>query len=195
MEAAFGAIEQGEDSNVHLHALAYCDYVGRSVLQSWLRSRDCTVPGCKHPADDRCDACKAAKKTCFHADGTRVRCNGSWVVNVQAISGEKGVYEAIKYAAAPVALHDIPEPGKAATDTQLLFAMRLLRFYLVMRGRHRVETYGGAKDDSALAQDDDDLPLDGEMLPCPKGNVLEFVSFGVNQNGTYLWYRTQFGSA
>jgi len=194
MKAGFGAIEQGDDSNIHLHALVFCDYVERAKLQSWLRSRDCTVRGCKHPADDRCDSCRAGRCSCIHPDAGRVRCNGSWVVNVQAIKGKKGIYEAIKYAAAPVALQDVPEPGLPATNFQVAYAERVLRFYLAMQGRHRVETYGEAKDDVASPMDDDDLPLDGEMHPCPKGNALEFVSFGVNQNGTYVWYRALFGS-
>lgn len=123
-----------------------------------------------------------------------MRCNGSWVVNVQAIRGRSGVFEAMKYAAAPVALHDLPEVGIPASKTQLAFAERLLRFYLVMRDRHRVESYGVAKTEIP-DPDDDDLPLDGEMKPCPNGNDLRFVAFGVNQIGAYVWFRTLFGAA
>jgi hypothetical protein len=195
LKAGFGAIEQGEDSNVHLHALVFSEYIERSEVQSWLRSRDCTVKGCSHPADDRCDACKDSKKACPHPDGGRQRCNGSWVVNVRAISGRKGVFEAIKYAAAPVALHDLPEVGKRGSDSQVLFAERVLRFYLAMRNRHRVETYGDAKDDIGVDTEADDIPLDEEMRPCPSGHALEFVTFGVNQTGGYVWFRALFGSA
>jgi hypothetical protein len=194
MMAGFGAVEQGDDNNIHLHALVYCRYVERAKLQSWLRSRDCTIRGCKHPADDRCEACISAKTACAHPDGVRVRCDGSWVVNVQMVRGRKGVQEAIKYAAAPVALHDLPTEGMPASPVQLAHAERLLRFYLTMQDRHRVETYGAAKED-VEPDEADDVPLDGEMRPCSQGRPLEFVAFGVNQDVGYVWFRTQFGSA
>lgn len=195
MLAGFGAVEQGENSNIHLHALVYSRFLERPRLQQFLRSRDCTIPGCRHPADDRCDACRAAKCACAHPDGERPRCNGSWVVDLQAVKGRKGIIEAIKYAAAPVAVDDVPKIDEPATPTQLAHAERLLRFYLALRNRHRVETYGEAKSDDGPTADDDDAPLATEVAPCGRcGRELDFVAFGVNQTGTYVWYRAQFGS-
>jgi hypothetical protein len=72
--------------NVHFHSLVYCDRIPRAKLQSWLRAFDCTVPGCKHPSDDRCAGCKKAKQACAHPDAGRIRCDGSWSVDIREIA-------------------------------------------------------------------------------------------------------------
>ncbi len=89
----FAKIEMGADGMVHIHALVYCRWLPRatkdrsSPLQRWLRAQDCSVPGCQHPADDRCDACRQGGRECGHPEclpggGLRTRCGGSWYVHV-----------------------------------------------------------------------------------------------------------------
>lgn len=160
---AVGAVELGDEADsgaghVHLHMLVYTSRLDREELQRWLRSKDCTRKGCPHPADDRCDACKAAKHACVHPDGRRERCNGSWVVDIVEVrckackdlarrtrrrvicrcSSSDGLREALKYAAAPVL------PDRHAPTTER--AERVIRYFSAMYRRHRVETYGRCRE-------------------------------------------------
>ena len=172
--AAFGAVELGDGQcrpckiagtpcahnagapeNVHVHALVYTDFLPRPQLQTWLRSQDCTVAGCHHPADDRCAPCRAARASCAHPDGARTRCDGSWSVDVRRVRDEKGLREGLKYASKPVLL--AYEPHRGVSMPELLHVEKALRFYLALRGRHRVESYGLARkrapEDEAEAED------------------------------------------
>lgn len=194
LTAAVGAVELGgsaKSENVHLHVLVYSAWIDREAVQRWLRARDCTIPGCEHPADDRCDGCRAAKHGCDHADGTRVRCNGSWVVDVRAIkarqsrkggmkSAEAGLREALKYAAKPVTTP--VHPGRGLTLEELLHVENVLRFYVALRGKHRVQSYGLARQ----AEDDepDELADDGA-----RGLCCERCGKGYVILAGWLWHR------
>ena len=168
--AAYMALDLGgKKQSPHFHAVMLCDYAPRENLQRWLRSTDCTVPGCSHEADDRCEACRKAKRRCSHkrADG-KPRCNGSWYVHVEAIGTEcpvckrhvgkskccgmtfaerarKGFREVLKYAAAPVEPGNAPVPGEPFSERQLQHSERVVEFFVETRHRHRIETYGAAK--------------------------------------------------
>jgi hypothetical protein len=178
MLAGFGAIEEGEHEgeNVHLHFLALCKYAHYRLLKHWLQSRDCTVRHCHHPADDRCADCKRSRCDCHHPevmpDGRlRTRCNGSWYVDVRRCYSRKGdgklaygsgadaAAEVVKYACKPT-MHG--NPHDASPDElrdEIAHARRVVLFYLAMRGRHRVETYGEAKH---RAPGEEDAPDDAE---------------------------------
>lgn len=75
MLAGFGRIEcgtdRGGDGHLHVHMLVHSRYIPRDDIVRWLRARDCTVEGCAHPPDDRCDACRAARCSCDHAEPIR----------------------------------------------------------------------------------------------------------------------------
>jgi len=184
--AGFGSVELGEkvfSENVHLHMITYCNGPGgglpRDKIVSWLRSQDCTVSGCPHPVDDRCASCRSTMESGCEGPGCgvrhpgydrtqpgsaatngpqRERCNGSWIVNIQAIKdresirkdgkgGKKsytsGLREALKYATKPTACR--PNEDGTSTPAERAYIERALRFYLAMAGRHRVETYGLAR--------------------------------------------------
>lgn len=234
MLAGIGAIEMGDKAirrggrgNVHLHFLAYCGFVARDPrkasrdgfdLQSWLRAYDCTIPGCRHDADDRCDQCKREHHACTHprSDGT-ARCDGSWYVDVRkAYVSEKGaryhdpevgaIVEAVKYACAPVSADDVPRPGEAPTPSQLAHAAQVIEFFLALHGRHRVETYGLAKqpaEHEAAACDDvagesyeprdleegDDSTSKGPPK-CPEcDEPMKYAATGVRRGAVYGWFR------
>jgi len=148
-----GSIEQAgtpEHPHIHLHLIVYCKYLNREIIQRWLRSRDCTIPGCDHPADTR---------------GTNHPCNGSWYIDIRQLScwtkakkGKckcarksdcqgRGVREAIKYATKPIGPGKIavPRAGKPPTLNELAWAGQILKFGAHMYKRHRVESYGDAK--------------------------------------------------
>jgi hypothetical protein len=161
MLAGFGALEEGdhEGENVHLHFIVLCKYAPQEKLKHWLQARDCTVAGCRHIADDRCDPCKSSGQSCPHphADG-RARCDGSWYVDVRQCyvrrgsaklrfgeAGKSAVAEAIKYAIKPT-LHG--NPHRASPEEyreEQAHALRTVRFFAALHGRHRIETYGLAK--------------------------------------------------
>jgi hypothetical protein len=169
LSAAYMSLDLGtEKQSLHFHVVALMDYAPRELLQSWLRSTDCTVPGCSHPADDRCEACKKAKHRCEHphADGTP-RCNGSWYVHIEAIGvkcpvckrrvgkanccgttfadrSRKGFREVLKYSAAPVDVANPPEPGEPFNEGQFHHAEGVLQFFLATRHRHRITSYQAA---------------------------------------------------
>ena len=146
MTAGFGAIEKGEGRNVHLHFLIYSSFVPRATIQKWLRGQDCSVQGCSHPlADDRCDVCRSSGVACDHLCDGRVRCNGSWVVDARLIRGAGGVREVLKYATAPVVPGGVPHPDEPFSGAMLNAAEEVVLFYLALKGRHRVETYGLAR--------------------------------------------------
>lgn len=193
--AADISLDLGTDKQgPHFHALMLIDYAPRELLQRWLRSTDCTVPGCSHEADDRCESCRAAGHACHHArpDG-KPRCNGSWYVHVQQVGtkcktcgrrvGEAtccgtsyvqrvrdGFREVLKYAAAPVEVGNAPVPGEPFNPRQLQHAEGVLQFFVLTRHRHRIESYGAAK--LHLAELGLVEPTRAERLKgcCPCGN-------------------------
>lgn len=158
MLGAYAAIEMSAGDHVHCHMLIYSRFVPLDVLRSWLRARDCTIPGCQHIANDRCQACKAAKCSCAHDDNGRRRCNGSWYVDIRKATNP---VEALKYAVEPI----VPSSslGKGANmdcQSEAFQATEgVLRFYLAMRGRHRVESYGFCKP----GQEADEVTPDEEL--------------------------------
>lgn len=129
MVAGYIPLDCGADhGHPHLHGLLLVfDYIDRDEVIRWQRKQDCTVRGCKHPADDRCNECKAAKCECHHphADGTP-RCNGSWDFDVRKAENAS---EVLKYVCSP-----------SVRDTDLRLAVYLSTF-----GRDRIMAYGLAK--------------------------------------------------
>jgi hypothetical protein len=183
LTAAFGALEMSEHGHVHLHIIAWCAFLPRPLLQSWLRGRDCTVPGCAHPADDRCDECRAGKVECSHLDGGRQRCNGSFMLDVRKCFDP---IEALKYAAAPVVVENVSQ--LVFTESQLEAGERMVRFYLAIQGRHRVETYGDAKN---VVENEDAEDEDRRVDVCHCGQPLRLIATGYVQPGAhgYRWER------
>jgi len=186
MLGAVASIER--EGTGHVHMIGLCEYVDHRVLEHWLRSRDCTIRGCHHPANDRCDACKRdGLGNCHHRermpDGRlRPRCNGSWYVHV-SVCYERGpdgrriksgktlagaVREAIKYVTKPTAngksLHETlaDAPDEVWRD-EIGHARESMLFHLALAGRHRVETYGLAKQ---RAPGEDEVIDDVEPKPC-----------------------------
>lgn len=212
MIAGLGSLER--EGAAHLNFVALTRRVPRAALQHWLRSRDCTIRHCHHPADDRCEDCKRAKTACSHpermTDGTlRPRCNGSWYVHVEQVyeRGEDGrriksgktlagaLREAVKYAGKPT-----PQgisPHRFETDEQWRDAFKhnqnAMLFYLGLRGRHRVETYGLLKQrapDEDDATDDVEIPKDGGAPRCPDCHApMQCVRFGSREFTMYAWSR------
>lgn len=173
--AAIGSLDVGDNGHPHIHFLIYSPYIPRGQIQQWQKARDCTVPGCKHPADDRCPTCREAGVDCDHdhPDG-RVRCNGSWVVNIKFAYSPDDV---VKYSVSP--------SSKGHTDTADHAALRLA-VYVVAHKRHRTETYGLAKLKSfdasvELAQDDVD-----HCKCC--GQPLVLIAVGERRSDHYLWH-------
>jgi len=222
MMAALAALDRGPTGNIHVHAVVYCGYLPRADLQRWLRSQDCTIPGCTHEPDDRCAACKRLKRgDCSHprADG-RPRCNGSWYVDVRkcrvrhgsATHGDPvtaGIVEAIKYACAPVGSkpgkpgeYDAPTPGEAPTESQLAYAEGLVLYFLALRNRKRVETYGLARLPDPHEENgvDDREPDDEGGAPLcpdcrkPMKHVATGDRLGVRGCGKYEFFREQAGA-
>lgn len=213
MKAGFITVDVGDGvDNPHLHAAVYCEYLPRAELQTWLRSTDCTVPGCSHPlADDRCDVCKQEKHACTHDDNGRVRCNGSWVIDVREVNRQHGglrggLQEVLKYATAPVSSKKqkandkdffddddkpgVPRKGYAFTDEQLLRAAKLMRLYVVLHKRHRIETYGLARPAQPDEEPGDELD-EGTGTPRCRvcGEPMEHVARGTRTDkGKYDWH-------
>lgn len=179
MTAAVAPLEMSDTGHVHLHSIVFSDFLPRALLQRWLRARDCTVSGCNHPADDRCDACREGSVECVHLDGERRRCNGSFMVDVRICYDP---VEALKYAAAPV----VCDGGDAEpTETQLEAAARTVRFYLAISGRHRVETYGDAK---RMVEGEGDQDEDRDANTCWCGLPLWLCRIGHAPPGrNYHW--------
>ncbi len=122
----------GSQPHPHLHALIYGPHIEREPLQRWLRAQDCTVAGCNHPADDRCDECRAVACECHHTDGGRQRCNGSWDVDIRQA---KTPHEALGYA---VGWNTSTITGTSNSDA-------LLATFLTTYKRPRVSAYGLAQ--------------------------------------------------
>lgn len=196
--AGFAAIEQGATSgrHIHLHAMIYGPFLPRDLVEKWWRALDCTVAGCAHPSNDRCEeckgackehravdgrprrdlkcsACRALSRACEHPDGERQRCNGSWYVDVRkSRRGKHGFIEGLKYAAAPVEPSDAPHVGDDPTEEQQARAGDVLEFYVALHGRHRVETYGLAKPSAKIEIGEvlpgvSDAEPDGTTPSCP----------------------------
>jgi hypothetical protein len=219
--AAFGAIEMGQlgTGNVHFHMLVYCQPVPRDEtvvrkwhyrdlfsLQSWLRSTDCTVAGCDHPSDDRCDECRRAKCACSHPrQDRRPRCNGSWGVDVRRAYVKKetarfdpangAIHEAIKYAISPVLPDALPEPGVAPSARQMEYAERVIRFQLAIRNRKRIETYGRARPrqpEEDRWADESEPDEDGGAPKCPECDErMVYAATGIRHGGRMEWFREQ----
>jgi hypothetical protein len=144
------------------------------------------------------------------------RCNGSWFVDVRkcyvregaaeyADPVTAGVVEAIKYACAPVGSkpgksgqYDAPTPGETPTESQLAYGEELVRFFLVLRNRKRVETYGPARlPDPHEENGVDDRELDEGGVPdCPAcGKPMKYGATGECWGGRwnkYDWFRESF---
>jgi hypothetical protein len=192
-KGGFGVVDFGVENerghgNVHLHFLiAGLGFVDRELLQGLLRSTDCTVAACEHPADDRCDDCKAAKRACEHLDGDRRRCNGSWYVDIRLVRclecvhedrrngqhcatydcprgtgacAQEGAREAIKYGAKPVSSGAIPEVGSEISDRELCDAERVIKFYVATYKKKRIKAFGAMK---AKATDEELALADAEL--------------------------------
>jgi hypothetical protein len=206
MLAGFGSLEEGEHEgeNVHVHFLALSAFAPQAKLKHWLQARDCTVGGCRHTADDRCDLCKSAGRSCPHphADG-RPRCNGSWYVDVRqcyvrrgsgklrvGTDGKSAVAEAIKYAIKPT-LHGNPHRASPAQyREEQAHALRTVRFFAALHGRHRIETYGEAK---KVAPGEEEAAEDQEPGKAPVCNECHarMTCIGVGQRtykgDVYVW--------
>jgi hypothetical protein len=177
--AAFSAVEMSDHGHVHLHTLVWCDRLPREVLIPWLRSRDCTIAGCPHPFDDRCDDCREARTACNHLDGERQRCNGSFIFDVREAYSP---VEALKYSVKPVVSdmdHAVPP-----TPEQLAEAIRIVKLFLVLYRRHRVETYGEAK---KVIENEGDRDEDRIATRCHCGLPLHPTAVGIRKGGRYLW--------
>ncbi len=217
MIAAFGAIER--EGTGHVHAVALCEYVDYRVLEHWLRKRDCTVRKCHHPANDRCGVCTRNNRgDCQHPellpDGRlRPRCNGSWYVHVSECyergpdgrrikSGKSlagAAREAIKYVTKPTAhgrslhaLADVPEDvWRVELADEVAHARESMLFHLALAGRHRVETYGLARERAPQeAAAIDDAEPNGTAPMCPDcGLPMHFLMHGARLGTMYDWQR------
>ena len=215
MIAGIGAIER--EGSAHLHVIALCRYVPRSALQHWLRSRDCTVRHCHHPADDRCADCKREKRACHHPEAMpdgrlRARCNGSWYVHIErcyerdkdgrriksARTVAGAVREAVKYASKPTKQGKSPHRFTSDEEwrSELEHAREAMLFHLALKGRHRVETYGLLKkraegEDDAI--DDVEPRQDGEAPRCPDciaeglPGDMHCMRYGSREHTRYAW--------
>jgi len=199
--AMIGALEQAgtpEKPHIHLHLVIYCKHLPREMLQSWLRSRDCSVDGCDHPADTR---------------GTDSKCNGSWYIDIRKLrcwrkakfkkcgcsSSRKcqaaGVREALKYATKPVNTDkvSVPREGKEPTVNELAWAGQVLKFAAHMYKRHRVETYGDAKPMLTkiirAENGDDSEEHRAGCRECGAPMKLEYIGWCKNIRDGYEWAR------
>ena len=173
--ASYAALDVGDEKgHVHLHLLVYSPFIRRDSLEHWLRSYDCTVPGCKHSVNDRCQECIDARLECDHKDGDRVRCDGSWNVDVRLA---KDPYEALKYAVSCDAGVDGHSNAEIAVAT-----------YIWTYRRHRIETYGLAKPGALALVDSVDEELENSDKCCSEcGRVLVDIAYGTKQRGFYSW--------
>lgn len=179
--------------HVHLHLAVYGEWIKRAELVRWLRKRTCTVKGCAHPADDRCEPCRKARRACNCAShlkrvyGDKPRCNGSYVVDVRRMRakvGERrqgryvhrerstldGLREALKYATKP--MHVAPRADGSETLETLAHVELTLRASLALTKRHRVQSYGLMRqktpDEDRADEDrepDERPPQDGHRCP------------------------------
>jgi hypothetical protein len=171
--------------------------------------------GCKH------SRVTTHTKVVRCADGTmrklrvrdkRPRCNGSWYVDVRKtyvrddVIGYSdpvtaGIVEAITYAAAPVGSkpgkpgqpgHDAPTPGEAPTESQLVYGEELVRFFLALRDRKRVETYGLARAPDPHEEngiDDREPDPEGGVPLCPGcGKSMKYAATGECWGGRWNKY-------
>ena len=173
--ASYAALDVGgENGNAHLHLLVYSPFIPRDSLEHWLRSYDCTVPGCKHSVNDRCPECIAARRKCDHKDGDRVRCDGSWNVDIKIAPK---CYEALKYAVS------CDEGVDGYSNAEIAVAT-----YLYTYKRHRIETYGVAKPGALALVDSVDEELENSDKCCSEcGRVLVDIAYGTKQRGFYSW--------
>jgi hypothetical protein len=143
-------------------------------MERWLRAYDCTVPGCKHEPNDRCPECIREKRKCDHNDGDRVRCNGSWNVDVKVAETP---HEALKYS---VSCDDGIDSHRNA---EMAIAV-----YLWTYGRHRIETYGLAKPGAISIVDSVDKELEDSDRCCPDcSKPLVDIMVGEKRDGFYSW--------
>lgn len=181
MVAAFGAMELSQGMHIHLHVLLWSLYIPKDALQSWLRGQDCTIPRCPHPADDRCERCRAAKKECHHPDTDgRERCNGSYMLNIEKVTD---VRECIKYCCKPVVIED---PKAKWTKEQKAWAINTVQFFIATYRRHRIETYLEARKIVENEGDDDEEVAVGE---CSEGSVFQLVAIGYRCPRSYRFVR------
>jgi len=174
--------------------------------------------GCTHPRVARrwklvrCGRGTKMKKVRARVHDERPRCNGSWYVDVRKtyvrddVMGYSdpvtaGIVEAIKYAAAPVGSkpgkpgqrgHDAPKPGDAPTESQLAYGEELVRFFLALRDRKRVETYGLARAPDPHEEngvDDREPDEDGGVPLCPDcGKPMKYAATGECWGGRWNKY-------
>lgn len=176
MVAGFGAIELSQDEHVHFHFLGWLKYVPRPVLQRWLRSRDCTVPHCPHPADDRCEICRGETgenpRECDHLDGDRRRCNGSFMLDIRQA---RSAVEALKYATKPLPVAG--DPNAVTTPEEAAYLQEQILFRLALYGRHRVESYGLARKKIEGEEGDDEV-TDSAVCACgsPRHKIATHVA-------------------
>jgi hypothetical protein len=187
MKAAFVGIEFSQGEHVHMHAIAWTRYLPRPVLQTWLRSQDCTIPNCSHPADDRCEKCKADKVECHHPDGDRQRCNGSFMVDVRQAYNAK---EALKYAAKPIVCD--ADPDVESTEEQRNASMQTLLYFLKLYQRHRIETYGEARK-VVKGEDANDEAVDTGICHCGKPLSVHFIGYKNTKGKAYDWRKPGMG--
>ncbi len=170
---------------------------------------------CRHPrVTSRTTLTRAAdgKMRKLRVRDRRPRCNGSWYVDVRKcyvrdemigygdpVTG--GIVEAIKYAAAPVGSkpgkpgqrgHDAPTPGEAPTESQLAYGEELVRFFLALRDRKRVETYGLAREPDPHEEngvDDREPDAEGGIPLCPEcGQKMKYAATGERWGGRWNMY-------
>ena len=125
--------------HVHLHALVYSPFIERKHFATWLQSQDCTVVGCNHLPDDRCELCKHEKKACNHLDDGRTRCNGSWNFHIKSAEHLKR----------PIDYMLRPDAGYADEDW-IEFAELRLAYYLALNRRKKIQRFGLAEEKHGL---------------------------------------------
>jgi hypothetical protein len=163
-----------ENGHPHLHALIYAPFINRERLVVWQKKQTCTVKGCKHPADDRCDECRANKCECHHPhDDGSLRCNGAWDVDLRQ-ADDPG--EVLKY---------VCSPSLPATELRLAV-------YIATYRRKRTMTYGLARPNAIPAMEATVKKERAESAAnaniCPEcGQVLVYESCGWKHGDRYRW--------
>ena len=210
---AVATIDTGEHGNVHVHIECVAPFIARDRELRWLQAQDCTVPGCTHEPDDRCEECRAAKCSCPHphADGTP-RCNGSFVFDVRSVRarcpGCKRRPNAAGVCRCEGKVHDLRsaenliggifEAVKYATSPALpdgrpaeerqWFARMTALLHLALRGRHRIETYGRYRAPMPEEERASTDTADGDERPwlctcCEVPVAIRCVGVGVRERG------------